>query len=301
MPITQLDQILEAVRGRPRKRLAAAVAQDAHTLEAVLQAVAGGIVDGILTGDEPAIRDMGRSEGLDLGPLRIHHEPDPLRAAALAVDLVNAGEADLLMKGSLSTDRYMRAILDKDRGLVDPGGILSHVTVVQHPRYPKLLVCGDLAVIPEPDLAQKLAITAYVIQTLRTLGIPQPKVALVAASEQVLPKYRHSTEAALIAKMADRGQFPGAWVDGPMGLDAAVDPEAARIKGLGGPVAGDADGLVFANIEGGNVFYKTSTKLAGAEVAAMVVGARVPCILSSRGDSTRTKLCSIALAALAAG
>ena len=162
-------------------------------------------------------------------------------------------------------------------------------------------MCGDIAVIPQPDLKQKIAITGFVIRTARALGIARPKVALIAASEQVLPGYIHTTEAAIISKMAERGQIAGADVDGPMGLDAAIDPEAARVKGLSGPVAGDADGLVFADIEGGNAFYKTSTKLGGAELGAMVVGARVPCVLSSRGDSVRTKLNSIALALLSAG
>ncbi len=300
MAITKLDQMLEALKGRPKRRLVAAFANDGHTLAAVHDAIQAGVVDGILTGDEAAIRRICAEEGIDPAAFRIVHEPVDVRAAALAVALINGREADVLMKGSLSTDRYMRAILDKEKGLMEPGAILSHVTVIELPRHPKLLVCGDVAVIPQPDLKQKVAITNYVIATAQALGIDRPKVALLAASEQVLPNYSHCIEAAAIAKMADRGQIKGALVDGPLALDAAVDPEAAGIKGLQGPVAGDADGLVFADIEGGNVFYKTCSKLAGAELAAMVVGARVPCILSSRGDSTRTKLYSIALAALAA-
>lgn len=300
MAITQLDQMFEALKGRPRRRLVAAYANDGHTIAAVHDAMKAGVVEGILTGDETAIRRICAEEGFEPAAFRIVHEPVDTKAAALAVALVNGHEADILMKGSLSTDRYMRAILHKEKGLMDPGAILSHVAVIEVPRHPKLLVCGDVAVIPQPDLKQKIAITNYVIAVAHALGIAQPKVALVAASEQVLINYDPCTEAAVIAKMADRGQIKGALVDGPMALDVAVDAEAAEIKGVKSPVAGDADGLVFANIEGGNVFYKTCSKLAGAELAAMVVGARVPCILSSRGDSTRTKLYSIALAALAA-
>jgi phosphate butyryltransferase len=228
------------------------------------------------------------------------HAATDTEAAAKAVALVRGGEGDLLMKGLLSTDKYMRAILNKEQGLLEPGAILSHVTVMEHPGHPKLLLAGDVAVIPEPDLREKLAILGYLAQTARALGIELPKVAVLAASEQVQPKLRASVEAALLAKMADRGQIQGALVDGPLALDAAIDPESARIKGLTGPVAGDADCLLFPFLEAGNTFYKAGTKLGGAEVAAVVAGARVPCVLSSRGDSPRTKLSSIALAALLA-
>jgi phosphate butyryltransferase len=204
------------------------------------------------------------------------------------------------MKGLLSTDKYMRAILNKEQGLLDPGAILSHVTVMEHPGHPKLLIAGDVAVIPEPEFKEKAAILGYLVKVAKALGVETPKVAVLAASEQVLPKLSSSADAALLSKMADRGQIKGALVDGPMALDGALDPESARIKGLGGPVAGDADCLLFPNIEAGNVFYKAGTKLGGAEIAAVVAGARVPCVLSSRGDSAKTKLSSIALAALLA-
>lgn len=301
MAMTRLAQIFETLAGRPPLGLAVAFAEDAHTLGAVREAADLGLVRPFLTGDEGRIRDLAAREGIGLEGFTLLHHPGDAAAAAAAVDLAARGECGVLMKGTLSTDRYLRAILRGGAGLVAEGGLLSHVCVVEAPRYPKLLVCGDIAVIPQPDLKQKIAITGFVIRTARALGLARPKVALVAASEQVLPGYIHTTEAAIISKMAERGQIPGADVDGPMGLDAAIDPEAARVKGLAGPVAGNADGLVFADIEGGNAFYKTSTKLGGAELGAMVVGARVPCVLSSRGDSVRTKLNSIALALLAAG
>jgi phosphotransacetylase len=300
MPITHLEQMLEALKTRPKKRLVAAWAVDPHTIEAVHEAVRLGIVDATLVGDEERIRATCRDRGVDVAAFHIVQEPDDRRATSRAVALVNEGHAQLLMKGLVTSDCYMKAILDKEHGLLEPGAILSHVTVIENPRYPKLIVCGDVAVIPAPDLRQKVAITKYVIATAHALGIEQPKIALIAATEQVLPSMPACTEAAIIAKMAERGEIKGALVDGPMGLDVAIDRESAQLKGVKGPVAGDADGLVFPTIEAGNVFYKGNTKLGGAELGAIVTGARAPCVLTSRGDSSRTKTYSIALAALVA-
>jgi phosphate butyryltransferase len=300
MSITRLEQMLEAVKAKSRKRLAAAYANDAHTIEAVNDAVERGIVDGTLVGDEAVIRKTCADLGIDPAKFQIVHEPNDGKAAAKAVALVKSGEAQILMKGLVSTDKYMRAILQKEHGLMDPGAILSHVSVIEHSHYHKLIVCGDVAVLPYPELKEKVAITNYVIGVAQALGVAKPKVALIAASEQVLPKVQPTVDAAIIAKMADRGQIKGAFVDGPMALDVAVDKESAETKGIKGEVAGDADCLVFPNIDAGNVFYKTSTKLAGCELAAMVAGAQAPCILSSRGDSVLTKLYSICLAALTA-
>jgi phosphate butyryltransferase len=237
---------------------------------------------------------------LDAGKFKMVHEPNEAKAATVAVKLVNSGEGDLLMKGLVSTDKYMKAILNKETGLMDPGAVLSHVTVLENPLYHKLLVVGDVAIIPLPEFKQKVAILNYLVNTAKALGIEKPKVAVVTASEQVLAGMPSCVDAALLSKMADRGQINGAYVDGPLALDAAIDKESAEIKKLSGPVAGDADCLLFPNIEAGNIFYKTNTKLAGAELGAFVAGGRVPCILSSRGDSAQTKLYSIALAALIA-
>ena len=300
MRINTLDDLLRAVKDRPRKRLVVAWANDVHTLEAVNAAVEAGLVEAILVGDEALMGMVCQEHGFPKNRFRMVHAETDAEAAARAVAMVRSGEADLLMKGLLSTDKYMRAILNKEQGLLDPGAILSHVTVMEHPGYAKLLIVGDVAVIPEPDFREKLAILGSLVKTAQALGIEQPKVAVLAASEQVQPKMRASAEAALLSKMAERGQILGALVDGPMALDGAIDPESARIKGLTSPVAGDADCLLFPFLEAGNVFYKMGTKLGGAEVAAIVAGARVPCVLSSRGDSARTKLSSIALAALLA-
>jgi phosphate butyryltransferase len=298
MSITKLDQIVEAVKSRPRKRLIAAFANDAHTIEAVSKAIELGIVEATLVGDTKQIEQICKEEGFDAGKFNIIHETDETKAAITSVALINKGEGNLLMKGLLSTDKYMRAILNKETGLMNPGATLSHVTVIENKAYSKLLICGDVAIIPLPDLKQKIAIANYLIETAYALDIPLPKLALIAASEQMLSVMPACVDAAIIAKMADRGQLKRALVDGPLALDTAIDKESAEIKKLTSAVAGDADCLLFPNIESGNIFYKTCTKLCGSELGAFVAGARVPAILSSRGDSSLTKMYSIALSAL---
>lgn len=300
MAITRLEQIFEVLKSKSKKRLVAAYANDSHTIEAVSNAIDKGIIEGILVGDDATIHNVCAKLNINADKFRIIHEPNEAKAAAKAVSVINAGEADLLMKGLVSTDKYMKAILNKETGLMNPGAILSHVTVIENPIYPKLLIVGDVAIIPLPEFKQKIAILNYLINTAHALDIEMPKVAVISATEQMLTGIPSSVEGAMLAKMADRGQIKGAYVDGPLALDTAIDKESAGIKKLSGPVAGDADCLLFPNIETGNVFYKTNTKLAGAELGAFVAGARVPCVLSSRGDSSLTKLYSIALAALMA-
>lgn len=300
MIITHLEQILEVVRTRSKKRLAVAYANDVHTAEALHNAIQQGVIVATLVGDESTIRANCKKLDIDPDCFTIIHEPIDTKAAARAVMLVRAGECQLLMKGLISTDKYMRAILNKEVGLLDPGSILSHVTIIENPRYHKLLICGDVAVIPNPELREKIAITNYCVRVAKTLGIAEPKVAVIGASEQVLVKMQATVDAAILCKMADRGQIRDCIIDGPMGLDVAVDKKAAATKNVHSAVAGNADCLIFPNIEAGNIFYKTNTKLAGCEVAAVVTGTKAPCILSSRGDSAQTKLYSIALGALLA-
>ncbi|MFA8436316.1 MAG: bifunctional enoyl-CoA hydratase/phosphate acetyltransferase [Marinifilaceae bacterium] len=300
MAITRLEQIFEVLKSNEKKRLVAAFANDSHTIGAINEAIELGIVEATLVGDKDAIAKTCTDHNFNINNFTVVHEPNEMNAAQKAVELINNGEGDMIMKGLVSTDKYMKAILNKEKGLMPPKAVLSHVTVMENPNYHKLLVVSDVAVIPQPDLNQKIALTNYVIRTAQALGIEKPKVAMIAASEQVLPKMEACVDAAIIAKMADRGQIKGAYVDGPLALDVAIDQEAAEIKKMDSSVAGDADCLVFPNIETGNVFYKVNTKLAKAELGAMVVGARVPAILSSRGDSVKTKLYSIAMAALTA-
>jgi len=296
--ITTLDQIVERVKGTRTKRLSVAVAEDPHTIEAVGRAVREKLVHATLTGDREAIRKVADSAHVDTGLFEIIHEPDKAKALSLAIGKVRAGEADFLMKGLLDSSLYIRGIIDKEKGLLPPGKLLSHVTVLQVPAWKKLIICGDVAVIPAPDLEAKIAILNYAVAVAHKLGIERPKAVLLSAVEKVNPKMPSTTEAAIIAKMADRGQIKGAVVDGPLALDIAFSEESARIKGVDSPVAGDADILVFPNIESGNIFFKASTYLAKGELGAVVAGATCPCVLTSRGDSDETKFYSIALASL---
>lgn len=297
MAIKRLDDLFEVLRSQAKRRLVAAYANDSHTISAVAKAVELGIVDATLVGDEATIMRVCKVENIDPSSFTIVQESVDVKAVAKAVQLINDGQGDVLMKGLVTTDKYMRGILNKERGLLPPKSVLSHVTVLQAPTYHKLLIAGDVAIIPAPDFGQKVAITNYLISTAHSLGIDRPKVALLAATEQMSVGMPACVDAALLAKMGERGQIGGAVLDGPLALDVAIDREAAEIKKLSGEVAGDADCLVFPNIESGNIFFKTCTKFAGAELGAMVVGAKVPCILTSRGDSVKSKLYSIALAA----
>ena len=287
MAIQKIDDIYELLKGNTqKKRLVVAYANDSHSIEAVNKAVEMGIVEATLCGDENEIKKVCAEHGFDISRFKIVHEPVDTKAAAKAVQMVRDKEADFIMKGLVSTDKYMRAILNKDCGLLPPNATLSHVVVMECPNYHKLLVFSDAAIIPAPDFSQKMAIVKYVTQIANALGVQRPKVAMISATEQVLPK------------MGERGQLGNIDIDGPLALDVAIDKEAAEIKKIKSPVAGDADCLVFPNIESGNVFYKTNTKLANARQGAILVGATAPSVLSSRGDSVDAKLNSIALAAL---
>ncbi|NMB37405.1 MAG: phosphate butyryltransferase [Bacteroidales bacterium] len=299
--ITNFEQIFEQLRSKSRKRLVAAWGVDDHTITAARLAVDKGIVKAILVGDADMINDVCKAEGINPSMFTIVDNKDEVSAIAQAVDMINAGEADILMKGLCSTDKYMRAILNKERGLLPPKAVLSHVSVLENPNYHKLIVLGDMAVIPAPDFKQKIAITNYLVQTAHALGIAKPKVAAIAATEQMLAGMPACVEAAMLAKMADRGQIKGCYIDGPLALDVAISKEAVEIKKLESNVAGDADCLLFPNIESANVFYKVNSQLCvGVKQAAIVAGAKAPCVLSSRADSIYTKLNSIALAALTA-
>jgi len=299
--ITKLSQINDVVRAKEKRMLVAAYANDAHTIEATSLAVDAGIVNATLVGDIETIKKVCDAENIDVNKYTLVQESDETKAAALAVSLINQGKGSILMKGLCSTDKYMRAILNKETGLMPSAkAVLSHVSVFEVPAYNKLLITGDVAVIPAPDLNQKIAITNYCINIAHKLGIEKPKVALIAATEQMMPGMQACIDAAIISKMGDRGQIKNAVIDGPFGLDVAIDEESVAIKKVAGEVAGVADCLIWPNIEAGNVFYKTATKFANAQLAALVVGAKVPCVLSSRGDSAQTKAYSIALAALMA-
>ncbi len=281
------------------KKMVAAWAVDEHTILAASKAVDLGFITATLVGDAKLIGEVCEKNGIDAAKFEIVDNPDELKAVAQAVQMVHDGNGDVLMKGLCSTDKFLRAILNKETGLLPPKGLLSHVGVIEIPNYHKLLFLTDMAVIPLPDLKQKMTITNYVVKIARSFGIAKPKVAFIAASEQVLASMPACLEAAALAKMADRGQIKGCIADGPLALDVAIDRESVEIKKLASPVAGDADCLVFPNIESANVFWKTNSKLNnGVRQAGMLVGTSAPCILASRADSVDTKLNSIAEAVM---
>ncbi|MDE5661447.1 MAG: phosphate butyryltransferase [Muribaculaceae bacterium] len=297
--ITQLSQIVEEARMRGRKRLAVAYGNDEHTLAAVYDAYREGLVEPTIFGDKVQILGVCQSLGIDPPIFAIVDALSDVRCVEMAVSLVATGGADVLMKGLVSTDKYMRGILNKEAGLFPPKGTLSHVSVVELPGRSKLLCVADVAVIPQPDFKQKTVLIKYLTAVSNALGVSTPKIACIAPSEQLLPSVVSSTEAAILAKMGDRGQLGKVIVDGPLSLDVALYPESAIEKKVqGSEVAGEDDCLLFPNIESGNVFFKAATHFGGADIAAMVVGTKVPCVLTSRGDTTRTKLYSIALACL---
>ena len=277
------------------KRMVAAWAVDEHTIEAASKATDLGFVKVTLVGDADLIEKVCKDNGIDAAKFGIVDVKDELKAVAEAVRMVHDGEGDVLMKGLCSTDKFLRAILNKETGLLPPKGLLSHVGVIENPNYPKLIFITDMAVIPQPDFRQKVKMAGFITSVARSFGIAKPKIAFIAASEQMLDTMPACVEAAMLAKMADRDQIKGCIGDGPLALDVAIDPESVEIKKLVSPVAGDADCLLFPNIESANVFWKTNSKLAsGVQQAGMLVGTKVPCVLASRADSVEVKLNSIA-------
>ena len=296
-----LQEIVEAAKVRGKKRLAVAYGQDSHTIEAVYDAYNEGLVDPILFGDKEVIKQVCKDLNIDSTIFQIVDEKNDVKAANLAVLAVANGEADMLMKGTLPTDKYMRAILNKEAGLCPPKATLSHVSVFEWAGYHKLLLASDIAILPLPDFKQKQALIGYLGKVANALGVATPKIACIAAMELVNVAMPAMAEAAILSKMADRGQLGNVIVDGPLSLDVALFKEVAEHKKVkGSAIAGDVDALLFPNIESGNVFFKSVSHLAGGELAAVVMGAKVPCVLTSRGDSAASKKYSIALACLLA-
>ncbi|MBN2378492.1 bifunctional enoyl-CoA hydratase/phosphate acetyltransferase [candidate division WOR-3 bacterium] len=301
MFIKKLSKLVEKVKELPTMRVAVAAGEDPHTIEAVARGVTEKMIDATLTGDEKHIKEVSAEYKIDPGIFHIEHIPDKKAAAAKAVELVNEGKADFLMKGLMDSAVYMRAILNKEKGLLPPGKTLSHVTILEVPSYHKLIIGTDVAVLIAPDLGEKIAMIGYAVDIAHRLDIERPKVAIIGAVEKVNPKMCATMDAAVLTQMNRRGQIKGCVVDGPLAMDLAVSEESRKIKGVESEVAGDADVLIFPDIEAGNIFYKACVYLANANIAAIVTGARVPCVLTSRSDSEDSKFYSIALAALMAG
>ena len=266
-------------------------------LEGPLDAGREGIIRPILVGPVAKIRAVAEEAGLDLAGVEIQDAPHSHAAAARAVALVRGGQASLLMKGSLHTDELLHAVLDKETGL-RTARRLSHVFIMDVPTYPEPLFITDAAINIVPDLKTKADIVQNVADLHRGLGLGAPRVAILSAVETVNPAIPGTLDAAALCKMADRGQITGALLDGPLAMDNAISMEAARIKGIRSEVAGRAQVLVVPDLEAGNMLAKNLTFLAGAEAAGIVLGARVPVILTSRADSVRARLASCAVAAL---
>ncbi len=298
MKLERLADLFEYTKSLRKRTLVAVNAVDLHTLEAVSEALKLGIVSVVVTGNHDEIIRQCKANQIDFRLFQIIHAENEEEAAKLAVQYVKQNPGCILMKGLISSDKFMRAILNKEAGLLPQGNVVSHVSVIDNANYHKLLIVSDVAIIPYPTIAQKIAMVHYLTKMAIDLGISRPKIALITPTELVLPSLVSCTDAVEVMKAAENGQFEPAIVFGPMALDVALDLESAQIKNITSEVAGDADCLLFPNIDAGNVFYKTNTKLCNANQAAVVMGANVPVVLSSRGDSIQTKLNSIALAAL---
>jgi len=297
--LVDLARLIASVRGP--KRVAVAAAGDPHVLAAVHEARVEGLVRPILFGDPHAIAQAAREVGMDLGKADVRPAQSTEGAAELAVKSVTSGEADFLMKGLLETSVLLRAVLNKDWGL-RTGRLLSHVLAYDVPGadFGRLFFMSDGAMNIEPDLRAKIQIVENSVAVAHALGIPLPKVAMLAAVEIVNPDMSTAVDDAIISKMGDRGQIKGAVIDGPLALDNAISRDAARIKKINSPVAGEADVLIVDDIDVGNVFYKTLVYFARARVAGVIMGAKAPVVLTSRADSEEAKFNSIALACVLA-
>jgi phosphate acetyltransferase len=270
---------------------------DLVSLKGAMDAAIDNLIHPILVGPEEKIRGVAEAEGIDLDGAEIVPAAHSHAAAARAVELIREGTAEILMKGSLHTDEVLGAVVNKATGIRTERRI-SHVFVMDVPTYPKLLLVSDAAVNIAPDLEAKRDICQNAIDLAYTLKVDQPKVAILSAVETIRPKIQSTLDAAALCKMADRGQIKGGLLDGPLAMDNAINLEAAKIKKIDSRVAGVADVLVAPDLEAGNILAKQLIFLANAEAAGIVLGARVPIVLTSRADSVRTRHASAATAVL---
>ena len=272
---------------------------DESSLRAAVEAAEADLIRPILVGPEAKICAVAEQFGLDIRPYRLVDTPHSHAAAAKAVEIVRAGEAETLMKGSLHTDELMGEVVRKDTGLRTERRI-SHVFIMDVPTYPKPLAVTDAAINIFPDLETKVDIVQNAIDMAHALGVERPKVAILSAVETVTPKIPSTVDAAALCKMAERGQITGAVLDGPLAFDNAISKEAAAIKGIRSEVAGDPDILLVPDLEAGIMLAKQLSFLANADAAGIVLGARVPIILTSRADTVRARMASCAVAVLLA-
>jgi phosphate butyryltransferase len=295
-PFTNFEQLISRVKSKEKKRLAIASAEGGEIIEAVKQATEAGIISAVLIGDQTKIEELCRKQNLDLNDVEIVHVPDPKHTARKAVQMVKEGRAQLLMKGKVDTPTMLKAVLDKEGGL-RTGALLSHVAVVEVKTYPKFMLVTDGGMNIRPDLKQKADILRNAVDVTRMIGIVKPKVSCLAAIELVNPEMPETVDSAGLVKMAERGDIPDVTIDGPVAFDVAIDAEAARMKGITSPVAGDTDIFLVPDIASGNILVKSLIYLAGAKVGGVVVGGGAPIVLLSRSDSAAMKLYSMAVGA----
>jgi phosphotransacetylase len=293
------EQLLERCQNLEPIPTAVAHPCEATALEGAIDAGNKGLIAPILVGPEAKIREIAAKNSVDLGGARIVDAQHSHDSAAKAVALVRSGEAELLMKGSLHTDELLGAVVARETGL-RTGRRISHVFIMDVPTYHKVLVITDAAINIAPTLEDKVDICQNAIDLAISLGVERPKLAILAAVETINSKMPATLDAAALCKMADRGQIRGAALDGPLAFDNAISREAAKIKGITSEVAGDPDILLTPDLESGNMLAKQLTFLANADSAGLVLGARVPIVLTSRADSVRARIASCGVAMLVA-
>jgi phosphate acetyltransferase len=293
------ERLLERCKGLEPIPTAVAHPCEASALASAIEAAHKGLIVPMLVGPADKIAATARSAGIDLGGLQIVDAPHSHASAAKAVETIRKGEAALLMKGSLHTDELMAAVVARDGGLRTARRI-SHIFIMDVPTYHKVLIVTDGAINIAPALEDKVDICQNAIDLARSLGLEKPKVAILAAVETVTSKMPATIDAAALCKMAERGQITGGLLDGPLAFDNAISKQAAETKGIRSVVAGDPDILLAPDLEAGNILAKQLSFLANADSAGLVLGARVPVILTSRADSVRSRIASCAVAVLAA-
>ncbi|MFR1709106.1 MAG: phosphate butyryltransferase [Clostridium sp.] len=298
--IRTFDEVISKVKSQSMKKVAVAVAQDEPVLEAIRDAKKNGIADAILVGDKAEIIKIAEKIGMDINKYEIIDEKDINKASIEAVKLVSSGKADMMMKGLVDTATFLRAVLNKEVGL-RTGKQMSHIAIFEVPGYERLLFVTDAAFNMYPELKEKIDIVKNAVQVAHALENEVPKVAPICAVEVVNPSMPATLDAANLSKMNERGQIKGCIIDGPLALDNALSKEAAAHKKISGPVAGEADILLMANIEAGNAVYKCLTYTTKSKNGGLLMGAAAPVIVTSRTDSPESKMNSIALASLVAG
>ncbi|MDD4778131.1 MAG: bifunctional enoyl-CoA hydratase/phosphate acetyltransferase [Fermentimonas sp.] len=295
--IKELSEFIQLAKEKAIRRIVVAAAEDEDVLIAVKRAAEEGIVVPILVGDQNKISRLARSVNFDLGNIEIIDSNDNIDSCRIAVEMVKKGNADILMKGLTKTSDLLKAVLDKQIGL-SAGKLISHVAFFQSPYYHKIFCVTDVAMNIAPTLEDKVQIINNAVSACHQIGIKIPKVAVAAAVETVNPKMEATLHAARLKEMNLEGIIKGCVVDGPLAIDLAVSREAALHKGIVSDVAGDCDVILAPDIEAGNMFYKALNFLGGAASAAIIMGASAPIVLTSRSDNDKSKLLSIALAAL---